>query len=1029
MKSSSKKVFKDFINFYNKEYYSKKIMNNLSKGPWNPKRQDYLKQYNNNRKSFLSEIEEIEAHSISDLVPEEFFSDKKTKNIFSNFLQDLSQEISKNKNSLLTIDSCSMIAEEKEEYEMIKRNLNKYIDYFMDKNFYLMKYYSKNVNLFYLKIEDSLVKIQLMKKRMKFIKKHYFIINAKVHLKQQKLKNCKNIYSNLLKIREFKNMYLSINSKKNSINYQFPKKNSENKSKFNKTGELIKRIEHFKYYNKSLICFWFIQNLKINQNDFKDNYEELLSKLFLTKLPLDEFTSLYDIFLSLNTKIKNVKEINNELLNKLIIFYKKDIFNMFKGILLSYATIDYAETMNSNKIFKLKQLQELSFEERKLFLSINQICITILSFCDNFNSYLFDKEYRNTRLGQILFINRKTFYDIINKKLRKILFLYTDLILNFQNESNIYLILSSFSLAYAYIEKTFFVEDNSSQTINLINQNQKNINNKNNNLIKSITINNNNKIIKKNKINLNLNNKNNNENNNNNISNNNNNILKNELYNFYTKLTLFLLKQKIKNLCLYLGKDSWKKINILNLNEQLNKRNIKVIKYKDFLSLPFKIISIDKTEIKKQLANLLNFKEAKNIKINLNNLFNKKINERNLVFSSSSFNLFQYILDIYAFSLMIPSLKSTIFKFIFNLYDYYLYSTIYMFHKDKLNLKEIKRKDYFKNINSMTYEELINKSKETDYIHNYANLISFLLECKKEVLLKIVGNEQAFFTILPLLSSQIVIMNNQDNNKNINVDNFIEKIICFESCWSIFKIIKRMLPSKKNNYQNDIHFIQINRYKIILNEIRHFIYYPISSNLIKNNSYIISFINNNWLINLNNKNNNKVNTYIEIMVENIKDVKEKLTMFLPISLKARIRFIYIFLIFMVDKIKESIDKIKDINKSTLNIIISDFKLFNNKLKNIIISNDNGNEINNKTKVNLFDTIFNYFFEYLNNIIINKEKFVNNVMKNKIPLFMVNKLLNMNKYITNNERNKIQSDLRCNFLKEMQIINDIFLKYN
>ena len=120
------------------------------------------------------------------------------------------------------------------------------------------------------------------------------------------------------------------------------------------------------------------------------------------------------------------------------------------------------------------------------------------------------------------------------------------------------------------------------------------------------------------------------------------------------------MKQKIKNLCLYLGKDSWKKINILNLNEQLNKRNIKVIKYKDFLSLPFKIISIDKTEIKKQLANLLNFKEAKNIKINLNNLFNKKINERNLVFSSSSFNLFQYILDIYAFSLMIPSLKSTI---------------------------------------------------------------------------------------------------------------------------------------------------------------------------------------------------------------------------------------------------------------------------------------------------------------------------------------------------------------------------------
>ena len=702
---------------------------------------------------------------------------------------------------------------------------------------------------------------------------------------------------------------------------------------------------------------------------------------------------------------------------------------MFKGILLSYATIDYAETMNSNKIFKLKQLQELSFEERKLFLSINQICITILSFCDNFNSYLFDKEYRNTRLGQILFINRKTFYDIINKKLRKILFLYTDLILNFQNESNIYLILSSFSLALAYIEKTFLIEDNSSQTITLINQNKKDINNKNNNLIKSITINNN-KIIKKNKINLNNNNKNNNENNNNITSNDNNNILKTELYNFYMKLTSSLLKQKIKNLCLYLGKDSWKKINILNLNEQVNKRNIKIIKYKDFLSLPFKNIPTDKTEIKKQLTNLINFKESKNIKINLSNLFNKKINERNLVFSSSSFYLFQYILDIYSFSLIIPSLKATVLKYIFNIYDYFLYSTIYMFHKEKLNLKEIKQKNYFKNINSVVYKELINKSKEIEYILNYANLLSFLVECKREVFLKIVGNEQALFTILPMLNQQIIVLNNQDNNKNINVDNFIEKIICYECCWTIFKIIKRMIPSNKNNSQNDIYFIQLNRHKIILSEIQHFIYYPISSNLIKNNSYINSFINNNWLINMNNKNNNnKFNAYIEIMIENIKDVKEKLTMFLPISLKSRIRFIYIFLIFMIDKIKDNIDKIKDINKYTLNIIISDFKSFNNKLKNIIISNDNGNEINNKSKINLFDNIFNNFFEYLNAIIISKEKFIINVTKNKIPLFLVNKLLNMNKYIIKNDRNKIQSDLRCNFLKEIQIIIDIFLKYN
>ena len=484
------------------------------------------------------------------------------------------------------------------------------------------------------------------------------------------------------------------------------------------------------------------------------------------------------------------------------------------------------------------------------------------------------------------------------------------------------------------------------------------------------------------------------------------------------------MKQKIKNLCFYLGKDNWKKINIHNLNEQINKRSIKIIKYKEFLSLPFKSITMNKNDIKKQITELINFKESKNIKINLNTLLNKKINERNLVFSSSSFNLFQYILDIYSFILIIPSLKSIILKYIFNIYDYYLYSTTYMFHKDKINIEEIKQKISNCNRSNITYEQLVSKSKEVQLIQNYGNLIPFLLECKKDFLVKIVGNEQALFTILPMLNQQIIVDNNQ------NIDNFIEKIICFECYWTIFKIIKRMVPSNKSNSNNDIHFIQINRYKIILNEIQHFIYYPISANLIKNDSYINSFINNNWQIIINSKNNNnKLNIYIQIMIENIKDINDKLTMFLPISLKARIRFIYIFLIFLIDKIKENIDKIKEINKSIINVINSDFKILKNKLNEIIIFSDNGNEINNKSKMNLFENIFNNFADYLNNILISKEKFISNVAKNKIPWQLINSLLSLNKNINNNDKNKIRTDLKCNYVKEIQIIYDIFSKYN
>ena len=370
--SSQKIKFKDFVKFYDKNYYTSPLLNNPLNGAWNQKRQDYLKQHNSNRKSFLSELEEIEANSISDLVPKDFYSYQKSKLIFSNFVKELVNETndSKKQNQLLTIDSCSIIAEQKEEYEIIKRNLIKYIDYIKNKNFYLLKNSAKNINNFFLKIEKSLLKITMLKKKFGFIKQKYFLVNSEIYLKKQKLNNCKNIYNNLLKLGEYKKMYLFITNKKTMNN----KIVSNNKSKFNKNLELLKNIEKFQYYNKSLICFWFIQNLKINKNDYIDNYEELLSKIFLTKINIDEFNSLYDIFSSINNSNNNsnninninimknnVKNINDDLLNKLVIYLKKNILNVFKGILLSYATIDYSETQNSNTILKLKQLQALSF--------------------------------------------------------------------------------------------------------------------------------------------------------------------------------------------------------------------------------------------------------------------------------------------------------------------------------------------------------------------------------------------------------------------------------------------------------------------------------------------------------------------------------------------------------------------------------------------------------------------------------------------------------------------------------------------
>ena len=1017
--SSKRNKFNDFVKFYDKDYYTSPLMNNKSKGKWNPKRQDYLKQYNSNRKSFLSELEEIEATSISDLVPKEFFSEQNTKNLLNNYLKELSlQEAFNHKRHILSIDSCPLIAEQKEEYEIVKRNLTKYIDYIMYKNFNLLKNNTKNINTFYIRIEKSLLKIAVLKKKFGFIKNKYLLVNSEIYLKKQKLRNCQNIYNNLLKIKEFKSKYISLTNKKNTNDIM----DKNNKSKFNKTEELINRIENFKYYNKSLICFWFIQHLRINKNDFIDNYEESLSKLFLTKISIEEFSSLYDIFSSLNNK-KNSKNINDELLSKITISLKKNILNVFKGILLSYATIDYGESLNSNQILKLRQLQSLSFEEDKCFMAINQICLTILKLCDNLYCYIFNKDYKNTKLGQLFYINRKIFYEILNKKIRKILALYTALIINFQDKKNIFLILSSFCLIYTYIEKTFQIGNVPSNNSNIT---KKNLNN--NSIVKSITINRNNKIISKTIVDANnINNNMNNSSNNNNT--NQTNLLKKEIYNFFSNYTSYELKQDIKNLALHLNKDNWKKINLHNINEQLNKKNIKIIKYRDFLYFPFTNNSTDKNEIKNKLTNLSSFHESKDIKLNFNKMLNKNLNERNLVFSSSSFNLLYYIFELISYSLIIPNMKKKIINDIFNLFDYYLYSSILMFNYDKTSNEKLRQKAInkeTKNAKEITFNELISISKDIEFYQNYMDLIPFMWHCKKEVLVKVLGNEKMLFTILPSLSPNILNNNSSQNNNNVNTGNFIEKIICYECYWTIYKIIKRIIPIGKGN---EIYTTQMNKYKIILTQIRHLIYYPLSSYMIKNKSYINNFINNNWIINSNNISKDKVNVYIQIMIDNLNDMNNKLNMFLNISLKSKIRFVYFVLYYMINNIKASFHKIKNINQQGLNMMVNDFKILKNKIYEFINCKYNGNENNNKLKNMIFDDIFNNMFEYLNNIVVNKDAFLNNVVKNKIPLYLINDIINLNKSISNEDKKKILGELKCYYIKEMQIIDKLLIKFN
>ena len=93
----------------------------------------------------------------------------------------------------------------------------------------------------------------------------------------------------------------------------------------------------------------------------------------------------------------------------------------------------------------------------------------------------------------------------------------------------------------------------------------------------------------------------------------------------------------------------------------------------------------------------------------------------------------------------------------------------------------------------------------------------------------------------------------------------------------------------------------------------------------------------------------KESVYIQIILDNLKDINDKLNMFLFISLKGIIRFVYIFLNVMINKIKDNFEKMKEINQQRINVMIVDLKTLQNKIYEIINNNENnnGNKNNNK----------------------------------------------------------------------------------
>ena len=407
-----------------------------------------------------------------------------------------------------------------------------------------------------------------------------------------------------------------------------------------------------------------------------------------------------------------------------------------------------------------------------------------------------------------------------------------------------------------------------------------------------------------------------------------------------------------------------------------------------------------------QESNIYSNKDKKNeIKLN------KPIIEEKTTFSSSCLNVINCMLDFMRYDSMINNFTNEVFSYIFALYDYYIYAGLNMFIAQPV-LEHLLLDSVF--INNSHYEQIEILNEEANYFLKYLNLRRFLIDTKKKIGEKIFLKVNINFqTLLPQLSSDIY----------IDIGNayscLIEKIIFYESCITLYKVIKRLIPKDIQNKFT----LQLKFYKTILVELKSFIYYPIMPNIFGLNPYLNSLSIQNWNIS-EMEVSTKFSDASEFIYNIIDEIFEKynnLTILSSDSLtnNSKLRFFNIILEFLIDELSTSINEIEECSSVGRSILLKDIKYLKSNFEDII----------KEKKIINSDIVFNKIISYINAWYYNENDLFSYMKRNHIKMRLISSILKTG-LVLSKLPNEIKHLIR-NKLKEAAIeeINNINCELN
>ena len=426
-KNNNNFSFQNFVNEIKNYDYNKKIK-------WESKihKSSLISEINSN-KIKLMELNRINYINPLLILNKEYTKPNYQSSLFEQEIIHINDQIkiSTNKNNFNILDNSKIFVEhlinEKEKYELNKKILKYYSEYFCENNIEKIspsleeiKKFQKDINIYYEKICKGKEKLNELKKfnidnTMKLIlkkKKYQNLMKLYIILKNNILKCYKDIKNLKLKNMNFDyiNYYNEKNRLINNIELLKKKKNVNNISK----NQKMKFIEGFK--NK----------LMKKKEKFTNKYNSEISKLFDSKKSnIMQLYYLFNIENSINDNPKN--DLSNLFVSKMVKNFK------IRSKKLILETLNYyrkKEKTNSNSITimnltnqKLSEINNIQIPDYNIIPCFKHIFSKLKTHIDNFFFYfnLISENNESSTLKKEIISRKYEFYEIIDKHLSKLL--------------------------------------------------------------------------------------------------------------------------------------------------------------------------------------------------------------------------------------------------------------------------------------------------------------------------------------------------------------------------------------------------------------------------------------------------------------------------------------------------------------------------------------------------------------------------------------------------------------------------------